>query len=546
MLLVSKQLIFALVRLFSSRSVQRWQPLRLVLARRKIAIRAASINFGLVGLTILLSGCSAMSDLSELPQKTMDNARPAALSSPLYLALQSKITAHPGKAGVVPLGDGVDAFVARLQLIQAASSSIDLQYYIYHKDETGRLLTGYLLDAANRGVTVRLLLDDLTSPNLENDLLALSSHPNIHIRLFNPSIERDFRSFAMLLGFARLNHRMHNKSITVDGVVTVVGGRNIGDEYFAASNDVEFGDFDLLAVGDVVTEVSAQFDAYWNASLTQPIEVLNSHTQRTDGLSQIEQWFAAHKHEMQNSDYVQRLRDSQLLAHIKAQDLAWYWGEAKVLVDPPHKLEQDNGNQWLLSQLKPHIASINADLILVSPYFVPTESGSEFLIDLAKSGKHIRIITNSLAATDVLAVHAGYKRYRHALLAAGIELYEVKAQPSVRHHSWRGSSKSSLHAKTVVFDNSAIFVGSFNFDPRSASVNTEMGLYMVQPAFAAAIASSIDSKLTSLTYRLALEDEQLIWWDDGEQRKYYADPDAGFWRILMADILGLLPIESQL
>ncbi|ABK47658.1 phospholipase D/Transphosphatidylase [Shewanella sp. ANA-3] len=494
-------------------------------------------------LLLLINGCSSM---AELPAKSIETAYPLAENSTLYQAVKTAIAQHSEQTGVFPLGDGVDAFVARLLLIESAVSSIDLQYYIYRNDETGRLLTWFLLDAADRGVRVRLLLDDMTSADMDEQLIALARHPNINIRLFNPSTERNYRGLAMLFGFSRLNHRMHNKSFTVDNVMTIVGGRNIGDEYFAANRDLEFGDFDLLAMGDAVPKVSDEFDRYWNADTTHPIEVLSDHNPTHAELEALAQRVSEQREQSKSSEYVKRLAESQLLANLQSDSMTWFWGKALVLVDPPDKLQQGDKSTWLLSQLLPYLTQVESELLIISPYFVPTQSGTDLLTLLAQSGKRVRVITNSLAATDVLAVHAGYKQYRKTLLAAGVEIYEVKAQAGERSHSWHGSSKSSLHAKSFVFDNNQIFVGSFNFDPRSAAVNTELGLLITQPQLSGHVSHNIEEKLATNTYRLALEDGDLVWWDDGAQQRYDSEPDAGFWRIFVADFLGLLPIESQL
>jgi len=494
-------------------------------------------------LLVLINGCSSM---PELPAKSIETAYPLATNSILYQAVKGALEQHPEQTGVFPLGDGVDAFVARLLLIESAVSSIDLQYYIYRNDETGRLMTRVLLDAAQRGVRVRLLLDDMTSADMDEQLIALASQPNISIRLFNPTTERNYRDLAFLFGFSRLNHRMHNKSFTVDNVMTIVGGRNIGDEYFAANRDLEFGDFDLLAIGDAVSQVSDEFDRYWNADSTHPIEVLSGHNPTQAELEAFAQQIAQQREQSKSSEYVKRLAQSQILTNLQRDNMTWFWGEALVLVDPPDKLAQNDKTTWLISQLLPYLTQVESELFIISPYFVPTPSGVDLLTILAQSGKRVRVLTNSLAATDVLAVHAGYKQYRQALLAAGVEIYEVKAQAGVRSHSWRGSSKSSLHAKAFVFDNKQIFVGSFNFDPRSAAINTELGLLLTQPQFSRHVTHNIEEKLATKTYRLALEEGNIVWWDDATKQRYDSEPDAGFWRVFVADFLGVLPIESQL
>ncbi|MCG9745946.1 phospholipase D family protein [Shewanella sp. Isolate8] len=509
---------------------------------RKSMMRLAS---NLMTLALTLSLVSACSSLPPPQQLIPSHKLAAPTDSGLYRYLEGDLKAHPNKTGILPLSSGVDAFVARLAIVDAASQSIDLQYYIYHDDETGRLLIWHLIDAADRGVRVRVLLDDLTTKTLDDGLILLASHPNIEIRLFNPSYERTFRSFAMLTGFSRLNHRMHNKSLTVDNQITIVGGRNIGNEYFSKNDDVDFGDFDLLTIGDVVDEVSEQFDRYWNSEQVE--SVINLVPPATSEMYQAAaKTMARNKQNFLHDEYLNRLELSELLTQITGKGLYWYWGDAQLLYDPPQKANRQDRQEWLLTDLSQFLARAREEALIVSPYFVPTEGGCQALIEAAKQGIKITIVTNSLAATDVLAVHAGYKAYRERLLENGIALYEVKVDINNRPSAWKGSSRTSLHAKTFVLDRSSVFVGSFNFDPRSAWINTEMGLIVDQPRFAGEMVDEIEVSLKRSSYRLGLQQGELIWHDDLNGKVYYADPDASFWRRFMADFIGLLPIESQL
>ncbi|MCG9754986.1 phospholipase D family protein [Shewanella insulae] len=498
-------------------------------------------------MTLALTLClvSACSSLPPPQQLTPSHKLAAPTDSGLYRYLEGDLKAHPNKTGILPLSSGIDAFVARLAIVDAASQSIDLQYYIYHDDETGRLLIWHLIDAADRGVRVRVLLDDLTTKTLDNGLVLLASHPNIEIRLFNPSYERTFRSFAMLTGFSRLNHRMHNKSLTVDNQITVVGGRNIGNEYFSKNDDVDFGDFDLLTIGDVVDEVSNQFDRYWNSEQVE--SVVNLVPPPTSEMyKEAAKIMARNKQNFLHDEYLNRLELSDLLTQIISKGLAWYWGDAQLLYDPPQKASRQGHQEWLLTDLSHFLAKARHEVLIVSPYFVPTDGGCQALIEAAKQGIKITVITNSLAATDVLAVHAGYKAYRERLLENGIALYEVKVDINNRPSAWKGSSRTSLHAKTFVLDRASVFVGSFNFDPRSAWINTEMGLIVDQREFAGEMVDEVQKSLQRSSYRLGLEDGELVWHDDLSGKVFYADPDASFWRRFMADFIGLLPIESQL
>ncbi|QYJ84952.1 phospholipase D family protein [Shewanella mesophila] len=501
-----------------------------------------SLTGVIVCLLLILVGCSSTVPVAtKIPSYKVD----APIDSSLYAFLQPALAEHPKKTGVLPLGSGVDAFIARLAVVKAASSSIDLQYYIYHDDETGRMLMWKLLDAADRGVRIRILLDDLTTKNLDEGLMLLASHPNIAIRLFNPSYDRTFRSLGMLTGFARLNHRMHNKSLTVDNLITVVGGRNIGNEYFSKNEEVDFGDFDLLTIGAAVDKVSDQFDLYWNASVVYEIESLVEPTTPQMQVN-AEAKMAERKANFEGDEYLDRLEFSELLSEIRKADIEWFWGDAKVVYDPPEKATSDSRQQWLMSDLTHFLSQAKQQVLLVSPYFVPTPSGTEAFIAAVKSGIKVTIITNSLAATDVLAVHAGYQKYRKQLVENGVTIYEMKVDINHRPSAWKGSSRSSLHAKTFVLDSEAVFVGSFNFDPRSAWINTELGIIFDSPRFASSMLDAIDKALHNNSYRVAIEEGELIWFDQCQSKTYYAEPQASFWRKFMADFIGLFPIESQL
>ena len=453
------------------------------------------------------------------------------------------------QTGVYPLGDGVDAFVARLALIEAARVSIDLQYYLYHNDETGKLLTLYLYRAAERGVRVRLLLDDMTTKGKDRVLAQLVQHPNISVRIFNPDLERQFRTLSFAQNFSRLNHRMHNKSFTVDGLVSIVGGRNIGDEYYSADHSVEFGDFDMLLIGQVVPEVSTQFDLYWNASQVQPIEQLLDKAADEAEITQAMAKLAEYELSVKDHPYLLRLIQSQLLARMINNQIEWFWSAAELFYDPPNKLNTQVNQILLLDDLSTFFNRTHDELILISPYFVPTDAGSDALINAVKNGVKVSIITNSLAATDVLAVHAGYINYRERLIDGGVVIYEMKSSPGQKEHSqsqWQGSSRSSLHAKLFIIDRKMMFVGSFNFDPRSAWLNTEMGVMVEQQPLATQIAEDVFMKLNIKAYQVIKKEGQIQWLDLHTQTYLTTEPDSRWWQRVIANTLSWLPVESQL
>ncbi|GIU29733.1 phosphatidylserine/phosphatidylglycerophosphate/cardiolipin synthase family protein [Shewanella sp. MBTL60-007] len=510
---------------------------------------------GLQSLTFLriIFLCAALSALigcqssPVYPEKAITTKLAAQPDWPLVQYIQADVKAHPQQTGVLPLTDGIDAFIARLALVNAATASIDLQYYIYRGDDTGRLLTWHLIDAAQRGVRVRILLDDMAVKDADEALVMLAEHKNIQVRLYNPTFERDFRNLAFVAGFSRLNHRMHNKSFTVDNTISIVGGRNIGNEYFSNDTNVEFGDFDLMTIGPAVDEISDQFDIYWNSPLTVEVGALTAHSVTAEEVDTALALVESEKAAYQTNPYMARLLSSELITQMQSHALHWYWGSAKLVYDQPDKQNHQLDSDSILADLGEFLRQAEKEVFIISPYFVPTREGTQNIIEAARAGIDITILTNSLAATDVIAVHAGYRQYRQPLLEAGVKIYEVKANPEQKKaSSWTGSSKSSLHAKTFITDKQSTFVGSFNFDPRSAWLNTEMGLIIDNEQLAGEVVDGIEASLARNTYRLAIEEGELIWFDDLHQRIIYTEPDAGLWRKFLVDCIALLPIESQL
>jgi putative cardiolipin synthase len=425
-------------------------------------------------------------------------------------------------------------------LARAAERSLDVQYYIWHADTSGGLLAHELWQAAERGVRVRLLLDDNNTRGADEAIAALDAHPNIEVRLFNPYANRGFRLGELATDFARVNRRMHNKSFTADNQAAIVGGRNVGDEYFGAESAVAFADLDVLAVGAVVPEVSAAFDAYWNSESAYPATSLISAPPRRTPAEKIEERPDAAR-------YRQAVRATPLVQRLLSGSLPLEWAHARLVQDDPAKVLQppERTELHLLPRLEAAMGKPLKEVDLVSPYFVPTKDGSAALCTLAERGVRVRVLTNSLAATDVAPVHAGYAKYREPLLRAGVRLYELK--PSLEKKEAKGKdraaggSDASLHAKTFALDRDRIFVGSFNFDPRSARLNTEMGIVVESPALAARLSQALDRDISNIAYEVRLSDGGLEW-IEGDAR-YTSEPGAGVLRRLWIDFLSILPIE---
>jgi cardiolipin synthase C len=450
--------------------------------------------------------------------------------------------AHPGECGIHSLLDGPAALAARVHLAQIADRSLNVQYYIWRIDTAGTLLAAALREAADRGVRVRLLLDDNNSSHrLDTALAALDSHPNIEVRLFNPILLRRARVLGYLIDFSRVNRRMHNKSFTVDETATIVGGRNVGDEYFGAADGMLFVDFDVLAIGPVAGEVARDFERYWNSECALTLDrVLKARSQLA--CAEVEPASAA-------SIYSAALNDSSFTRELVEGGLTFVWAKALLVSDDPAKAlgrspRTELSRRWLKSSLGEPVAELD----IVSAYFVPTAALVAWMKRL--SGVKIRVLTNSLEATDVAIVHAGYSKRRKALLQLGVALYELQRLPSAERMRKRGrrrsSSASSLHAKVFAIDGRRTFVGSFNFDPRSAYLNTEMGIVIESPALARRVAAAFDNFVSTNAYELRLSGSGHLYWleyDGVRSIRHDTEPGAGLWLRMKVWLISLLPIE---
>jgi putative cardiolipin synthase len=497
-----------------------------------------------------------------------------ALADPSGTALGRHVAAaaaaHPGESAFIPLSTGVDAFVARIGAIDAAERTLDLQYYIVHEGITTRSIVDRLLRAADRGVRVRFLLDDTSSHGNDFSVRMLAAHPNIEVRLFNPLREgRDTsigRLFGMLAGAGTLHRRMHNKALIADNSIAVVGGRNLGDEYFGADREVNFADLDLLAAGPVVGEVSASFDTYWNSEYALPAEAFRMRTPTEAQLSKARRDLTAYldKVKVVRSDYVQRLADSDLRQRFVAGDLPWTWGRASAVYDDPSKVGSDgvvDPDKRIGPRLQARIGEAERELFIVSPYFIPQDQGTARLVALARRGVKVTVVTNSLAANDVGIVHDAYAAYRKPLLEGGVALYEVRAKPQLKDQAKTkelqrriGSSGASLHTKAMVFDRDTVFVGSMNLDPRSMLWNTELGFVVESPALAEQLLAIFEAGLDpGLAYQVVLETRgeppqpKLTWLttERGEPKVHRAEP-ASVWTRFINWCLGVLTPEDLL
>lgn len=490
--------------------------------------------------------------MSKLDQSKVSCALTAEESRQTLLGetIQSQAKRHPNLTGIRALSNPHDAFAARALLTQVVEKTLDIQYYIWRKDITGMLLLEALHEAADRGVRVRLLLDDNGTRKLDEELTALAQHSNIQVRLFNPFRIRHPKWLGFITNFTRANRRMHDKLFVADNQVAIVGGRNIGDEYFGATDSLLFADLDVVAVGDIVPQVSADFDRYWASKAVSPIQSvipgakldLESLTSRA---SNIEENPAA-------ESYVAAISESDLIRELLEGELRFDWSPVSMLSDDPAKgLGLANPDRLINNQLEQIIGQPQHQVTLISPYFVPTKAGSQTFVDMVKRGIKVRILTNSLDATDVVAVHAGYAKHRHNLLAGGVDLYEMRRGTHSKIKPKKlgpfGSSATSLHAKTFAIDSQRVYVGSFNFDPRSTHLNTELGFVIDSPTLAKTIEQYFDHDIPANAYKVSLNDQaQLIWIEDQPNNKriiYQHEPAASFWRRVRSKFWSILPIE---
>jgi len=476
----------------------------------------------------------------------------------LAAELAPYLDAHPGLSAVAMLKHGPVALLARAALADLASETIDVQYYIYEEDLAGTLLTVHLLEAADRGVRIRVLLDDnnLSGPDLA--LRLLDAHPLVEVRVFNTYRWRSrwLRPLELLLHFDRLQRRMHNKIFAVDGCCGIFGGRNIGSNYFDADERENFADFDVFVAGSLISAACRSFDDYWNHPLAVPAEALSARRMSAD---EVAVGMRRLRHRLQALQSLEERHDrarATLISMLEDPDRAMTWARAEFVVDPPSKLTDPDAPSPVLERLATLWDQAGSEALIESAYFVPGVEGAEFIERQVQEGVHTRILTNSLAANDVTAVHVGYARYRRRLLRAGIELFEYQRTATRESMDLRltgGPSGASLHAKVAVFDRRITWVGSFNLDPRSARLNSELAIIIHDEGLARSSALLIERDLEpDRAWRVTMEPgalrQRLVW--DGEKagrpRRVWHEPDATVGQRLLVRLLSLWPGVERL
>ncbi len=507
-------------------------------------------------LSVLIAGgCASLPDNSG---RTVTHAVESTSDTQLGREVDPLVAAHPDVSGFFALSNGENAFAMRLRLVRDAQKSLDVQYYIWHDDLTGRVFHNRLLQAADRGVRVRILLDDLDTAGKDEMLQIIDTHPNIEIRLFNPFANRSARILDFIGDTRRINHRMHNKSLTADNRATIFGGRNVGDEYFDAAEEVGFRDMDVLAIGPVVQDVSGAFDLYWNSQWAYPLDAFAEDGLVDDArIESFRQDSDAFLEAAKSSEYAAALRALDIAKLQRISDLDFSWGDWVFIYDLPEKVEAEELDREILlaPKLKKGIDRTREELTIVSPYFVPGRKFTDYLVNMVGNGVRVRILTNSLASNDVAMVHAGYMRYRKDLIRGGVELYEFKPIKGVSEDTkktkakWSGSSRASLHGKFMAFDDEYVFVGSFNLDGRSVALNTELGVYFESPRYAEQIADAFDKRAMQSAYRVTLTDNGRLQWttlENGEEVVFDVEPETGFWKRFGTGFMSAIVPEGQL
>ena len=518
-------------------------------------------------IAAILGGCAALPPGADLPK-----TQSLALDRPELTRLGRRFAApmrdHPGKSALHLLPVGVDGFLTRVQMINVAEHTIDLQYFIFHEDHTGALLNDVLLRAADRGVRVRVLLDDLEGSEREAQIAALDAHANIEIRLFNPFNYRGpmkfLRQANFLFAASRLDYRMHNKLFVVGNAVALVGGRNVGDEYFQVGSTLRVGDYDVFAAGPVVKQLSASFDTFWNAALSIPVATLEGKDSSQSALDAYRRVLEQHRKKVLDTDYVRRLASGEPLAGMLSGRLPLVWASAQVVSDSPSK-KRAAANQpadtLRLPPLADALAAVRSELLIVSPYFVPGREGMRLIEELRKRDVRVRVLTNSLASTEDslhLLAHAAYARYRLPLLDRGVEIYEMR--PRLGKAKGSGDAKAgeaayALHAKALVFDRRKLFIGSMNFDQRSMHINTEMGLLIDSPELAQQSAERFASLvLPANSYALRLRSDdvggqpRLVWRSEENGRPVETDAEVArsAAQRFKFGLFSLLPFDGEL
>ncbi|WP_445206304.1 phospholipase D family protein [Acinetobacter sp. KS-LM10] len=521
-------------------------------SRKAVFILSSSLILG-------LSACSTLpKQVPVTPQYAYDIDTDQTTLAKIVAPLKIQ---YPELTGYHILFDPLEAIAARIQLIEKAEKTLDLQYYIWDNDKIGALALYKIIQAADRGVKVRLLMDDNNAAAMESIYLALDQHQNIDVKLFNPYKFRRFRPVDMVLDLKRINRRMHNKTFTSDNQMTLIGGRNMSNQYYNVSDNYQFSDVDVMLVGQAVDDITHSFDEYWNHSFAYPVKNIVNHQQYTLRYHDLKRQLEDHYQEITVQNYLDLSNRTHDFDRWLKNDIQLDWVKAEVIKDSPEKINaKAKKEQHLNFQMVERLEKPESSVDIISAYFVPEKLGEERLSALAQSGVEVRVLTNSFKANDVALVHAFYAKYRKDLLKNGVQLYEfLPALPEEFQNknnikiskeskvSIKGLSRSSLHAKMMALDDKQVFIGSFNFDPRSANLNTEIGVILNSKPLANAVHRTMDENLKKYAYKLVLDSKNNINWKQATPngiRVLTKEPKMKWWQRVGVKMISWLPIEG--
>lgn len=510
-----------------------------------------------LGALVLSAACGGNVSLS----RDMERLDSVAYSTPLATDLGRRASeaakAHEGQSGFTVLDSGTDALLDRLVLIEAAQRSLDLQYYIWNSDVTGRYLAARIYAAAERGVRVRILLDDFNTGDRDAVLAALDAHPQIEIRIYNPIDRGAPRGVGMIRDFSKVNRRMHNKSLTADGAATIIGGRNIGDEYFDASHELNFRDRDVLAVGPVVEQLGRAFDEFWNSEWAQPIGAIATEKLTAEDWDQRRAHAAESQKTLVQSGYDLSQDPAQALASFTSIVRQLVWARARLVVDElpdATDLQSSDAPKAVAVALRELTSNAQNEVLIESAYLIPGDAALDLLSQLQSRNVRVRALTNSLASNDLSTNHSGYARRRPQMLRAGVELHELRPDAAscatLTPDRCAQGAAFGLHAKSVVFDRRIVYVGSFNLNLRSALLNTETALIIDSPVLAEQVAASIEANMqTQNSWQVAFDERKHLRWTtqrDGKVERSSHEPKTGWWRRTVASFYGWFPLEKYL
>ena len=511
-------------------------------------------------IAITVAGCSTLPKhkIESIPETTLQVDTAQTTLAQIIQPLQEQ---HPDLTGYLVLFEPLEALATRLSLIDKAEKRLDLQYYIWDNDKVGSLALHALIRAADRGVKIRLLIDDNNAKSTEGIFLALAQHPNIEVKLFNPYRFRKYRALDMILDLKRINRRMHNKSFIADHQVALIGGRNMTNQYYNVSDNYQFSDVDVMLVGTAVKDISHSFDEYWSHEYAYKVQEVVNQSAHHLSYESLKRQLDEHYERVTVQNYLDLTSNSQAIDSLMSRDIQLDWVKAEVVKDSPDKIKSKaKKKEHLNFQLIQHLEQPEKNVDLISAYFVPEKKGAKMLTDLAEDGVKVRVLTNSFKANDVAVVHAFYGKYRQNLLEHGVQLYEFlpalnkndldkntedlakKAKVSIK-----GLSRSSLHAKLMALDEKQVFIGSFNFDPRSAYLNTEIGVLLNSPPLAQAVHTTMDENLSKYAYKLVLDANKKITWQRQTPQGpviYTKEPRMKWWQRAGIKMLSWLPIEG--